>query len=360
MEIDEIGFARKSISTLSSAQSRIEQKYNERMRRTYHILQTYNQSIADQVFNQKRPKTYSKEEQAAIRLQSYFRGYSQRKIFHDMLYEKYEEEENKRREEEIRKMEEGILMMECIQLQQRIEEMEFLNRQKVIEKNYAATVIQRAWRKMKKLPTPLSSLPRMENFEVPPTQEIEMNHSLTLSPPVRTIIPTELEALNCSELLSNETIGFDSPRLLSVTQHIEVEEDLEPTVFLKQHNVSSEDCSPSELIASLDENRFRVEVEDSMRRLEITEPMNTMEEVRFEDGVNLEATNSFSMTRFMELVPKLQPHKEINFKEYIELYHNERTEDLPNLLTREEAEKHDREVLAIRAMQLHKAIDSKI
>lgn len=360
MEIDEIGFARKSISTLSSAQSRIEQKYNERMRRTYHILQTYNQSIADQVFNQKRPKTYSKEEQAAIKLQSYYRGYSQRKIFNDMLYEKYEEEENKRREEEIRKMEEGILMMECIQLQQRIEEMEFLNRQKVIEKNYAATVIQRAWRKVKKLPTPLSSLPRMENFEVASMQEIEMNHSLTLSPPMRSIIPTELEALNCSELLSNETIGFDSPRLLSVTQHIEVEEDLEHTVFLKQHNVSSEDCSPSELIASLDENRFRVEVEDSMRRLEITEPMNTMEEIRFEDGVNLEGTNSFSMTRFMELVPKLLPHKEINFKEYLELYSNERTEDLPNLLTREEAEKYDREVLGIRAVQLHKAMESKI
>ena len=52
-------------------------------------------------------------------------------------------------EKERLRMEEGLIMLENVRLEENIREKQFLIRQKELEKNWAATVIQRRYRSFK-------------------------------------------------------------------------------------------------------------------------------------------------------------------------------------------------------------------
>ena len=130
--------------------ARIKQKYAERMKRTYDILQYYNANLADEVFQSFKTKEdiYSS---SAIKIQKVYKGFSTRKKYEEMLYKHYLEEEEKALNQERLKMEEGLIMLESIQLEEKIKEKLFLLKQKELERNWAATVIQRRYRSYKKL-----------------------------------------------------------------------------------------------------------------------------------------------------------------------------------------------------------------
>ena len=134
--------------------ARIQQKYTERMKRTYEILQLFNANLADEVFENFIPKIEEDSELrnqnlSATRIQKIFKGFSARKKYQEMLYDHYLEEEEKAMEKERLRMEEGLIMLENVRLEENIREKQFLIRQKELERNWAATVIQRRYRSFK-------------------------------------------------------------------------------------------------------------------------------------------------------------------------------------------------------------------
>lgn len=140
----------KHSSTEEIMNARIKQKYAERMKRTYDILQCYNSNLADEVFQNFKPKDdiYCS---SAIKIQKIFKGFVARKMFKDLLYNHYIEEEERAFNQEKLRMEEGLIMLENIELEEKIKEKQFLIRQKELERNWAATVIQRRYRTFKSL-----------------------------------------------------------------------------------------------------------------------------------------------------------------------------------------------------------------
>jgi IQ calmodulin-binding motif len=125
--------------------ARIKQKYAERMKRTYDILQYYNANLADEVFQNFKEKEDIKTT-SAIKIQKVFKGYLARKLYQEILYAHYLEEEEKTYNQEKLRMEEGLIMLENIRLEEKIKEKQFLLRQKELERNWAATVVQRRYR----------------------------------------------------------------------------------------------------------------------------------------------------------------------------------------------------------------------
>ena len=137
-------------NTTEVMNARIQQKYAERMKRTYSILQNYNANLADEVFKNFRQKDDIKT-LSAIKIQKVYKGYLARKLYQEMLYNNYLEEEEKNFNKEKLRMEEGLIMLENFRLEEKIKEKQFLLKQKDIEKNWAATVIQRRYRDYKKM-----------------------------------------------------------------------------------------------------------------------------------------------------------------------------------------------------------------
>ena len=144
-----IGKNNKHQSTTDVMNQRIKQKYAERMKRTYDILQSFNANLADEVFKNFRQKDDVKSA-SAVKIQKVYKGYLARKQYQEMLYNHYIEEEERERKKEKLRMEEGLLMLENINLEEKIKEKQFLLKQRELEKNWAATVIQRRFRNHKK------------------------------------------------------------------------------------------------------------------------------------------------------------------------------------------------------------------
>jgi hypothetical protein len=132
-------------STSEIMNARIQKKYVERMQRTYDILQLFNPNLADEVFQNFKQKD-DVETLSAIKIQKVFKGFLARKRYQDLLYAHYLEEEEKNLARERMRMEEGLIMIENMRLEENIKEKQFLVRQKEIERNWAATVIQRRFR----------------------------------------------------------------------------------------------------------------------------------------------------------------------------------------------------------------------
>ena len=139
----------KKKTTTEVMNARIKQKYVERMQRTYNILQNYNSSLADEVFQDFKVKD-DIHSMSAVKIQKVFKGYLARKKFEEILCQYYIEVEEKAFNQERLKMEQGLIMLENIQLEEKIREKQFLLKQKEIERNWAATVIQRKFRIHKK------------------------------------------------------------------------------------------------------------------------------------------------------------------------------------------------------------------
>ncbi len=143
-----------SQETVDIMNARIQQKFTERMKRTYEILQLFNANLADEVFENFIPKSGENSEDhqknlSAKKIQKVFKGFLARKKYQEMLYDHYSEEEVKAMERERLRMEEGLIMLENVRLEENIREKQFLLRQKELERNWAATVIQRRYRSFK-------------------------------------------------------------------------------------------------------------------------------------------------------------------------------------------------------------------
>jgi hypothetical protein len=214
---------RKSIESVVAAHSSVETRYAERMRRTYQILQSYDPALAAEVFNQSRSRG-SVEAESATKIQAVFRGYRARKLFTELLYEKYLEEERRQQELDLRRMEEGFLMLENLQLEAELQEKVFLSRQHEMERTHAATLIQRAYRRFKHLPTPQTVLPRTSEQpkayvkEPPP----ESSHPKPVPLPHDILTPALLDTFNATGWLDTPLFSLTSPRRgLNITAECE-------------------------------------------------------------------------------------------------------------------------------------------
>jgi len=147
--------SQKSLSTEELMNARIQQKYTERMKKTYEILQLFNANLADEVFDNFIPKVekssiFDQRDLSAIKIQKVVKGFLARKKYQELLYEHYMQEEEKGLVRERMRMEEGLIMLENVRLEENIKEKQFLLKQQGLEKNWAATVIQRRYRNYKR------------------------------------------------------------------------------------------------------------------------------------------------------------------------------------------------------------------
>lgn len=194
-----MGEAKAAFTAFQAAHSEIQARFQTRLLRTYEMLQEIDPLIANQVFGRKSepvPVVMSARDRAAVKIQKVYKGWKARKQYLDLLYAQYEEEEERTREAELRRMEEGMLLLDTIQLQQTLKDRQFLQRQHALERTHAATLIQRAYRRHKGLSLPFTAL------------------TVIPAPPSHTPVSLDLSAV------------------------IENEEEEENEVFTKMHNVS--------------------------------------------------------------------------------------------------------------------------
>lgn len=147
--------SKKPLSTEELMNARIQQKYTERMKKTHEILQLFNANLADEVFENFIPKVekssiFDERTLSAVKIQKVVKGFIARKKYQGLLYEHYMQEEEKVMERERMRLEEGFIMLENVRLEENIKEKQFLLRQQELEKNWAATVIQRRYRNFKR------------------------------------------------------------------------------------------------------------------------------------------------------------------------------------------------------------------
>ncbi|CAG9324522.1 unnamed protein product [Blepharisma stoltei] len=304
--MDILSLTRKSIDTASAAQGRIQQKYTERMRRTYMILQKYNSYLADEVFNQKKKKKdiYTR---SAIKIQSLYRGFRDRKIYKDKLYEKYWEETEKSRAKELKMMEEELIIMENYELEEQIKEKKFLEKQKELEKNWAATVIQRTWRKNKGLiyqNSQFSSI-QIESEEIftPPKSPQQQQ------PKKQLFLDKKPEPLNSSGTIELPWLQLLSPHIQKIAIaefkiEPDEEEDITPDIFLKQHLLtpdtnSLENSSEESLIQN---SMLKINLEIGNYEITFNDEENSSSRLEFTNTGNLH-NELFSMTQYHEKNP---------------------------------------------------------
>ncbi len=191
--------AKAAFSAFQAAHSEIQARFQTRLMRTYEMLQEIDPLIANQVFGRKSEPVrvvMSARDRAAVKIQKVYKGWKARKQYLDLLYAQYEEEEERTRETELRRMEEGMLLLDTIQLQQTLKDRQFLQRQHTLERTHAATLIQRAYRR---------------------------HRGLSLSCTALTVIPAP---------------PSHAPVTLDISAVIENEEEEENEVFTKMHNIS--------------------------------------------------------------------------------------------------------------------------
>lgn len=267
---------RQAARGYAGAAHRVQQKYLERMKRTYRILQGFDAFLADEVFNQRREHTRQKtrrpEEAAAVTIQKRFRGYLARKLYTEMLYARYEAQENRAREVEFRRVEEGLLLLESQQLQQQIREKQSLSRQKDLQQNYAATVIQRWYRRWKQLPLPVSAVMVIEGK----VEEMRDMEEVVCPAPHSSWAPSYEYHLNLDHLA--ESSDSDS--------------DTDSDVFARMHYVSRDSVWAVEtpLMSS-----GRIDLETgSEEELNMTSSSGRSQGLK-----SLNNTGDFSMTQYM-------------------------------------------------------------
>ena len=265
---------RETLQSYSEAQTRVQQKYLERMKRTYRILQGFDAFLADEVFNQRREHTRQKtrrpEEAAAVVIQKRYRGYRARKQYGELLYAKYEAEEERAKQAELRRVEEGLLVMESLQLQQQIKEKQLLSRQKDLQRNFAATVIQRCYRQWKEFPLPASALTLMssDSDSLPDLPICPAPHS-SWAPP------------------SQAQMKLDG---LEENSEEDSESDGEPEVFARMHHVSRDSqLDYEDQLMSSDRGDVEGGLEGSL----------TASSGRSLGLKSLNTTGDFSMTQYM-------------------------------------------------------------
>lgn len=265
---------RETLQSYSEAQTRVQQKYLERMKRTYRILQGFDAFLADEVFNQRREHTRQKtrrpEEAAAVVIQKRYRGHRARKQYAELLYAKYEAEEERAKQAELRRVEEGLLVMESLQLQQQIKEKQLLSRQKDLQRNFAATVIQRCYRQWKEFPLPASALTLMssDSDSIPDLPICPAPHS-SWAPPAQ-------DQINLTGLQGNSEENSES-------------ED-ESEAFARMHHVSRDSqWDYEDQLMSSDRGEVEGNLEESL----------TSSSIRSLGLKSLNTTGDFSMTQYM-------------------------------------------------------------
>ena len=200
-------------------------------------------------------------------IQKRFRGYRARKLYAELLYAQYEAEEERARLAELRRVEEGLLTMESLQLQQQIKEKQLLSRQKDLQRNFAATVIQRGYRRWKQFPLPASALTLLssDSDSLPDLPICPAPHS-SWAPP------------------SQDLLNFES---LQDTAEESSESDGETEAFARMHPVSRDSDWEDPLLSSTEVGGLEEELNataSSGRSLGLK---------------SLNNTGDFSMTQYM-------------------------------------------------------------
>ncbi|XP_029197962.2 uncharacterized protein LOC114963013 isoform X1 [Acropora millepora] len=96
------------------------------------------------------PNEMSREESAAVCIQAHFRGYLARKIFVQLLYDKYMKEHEEMEARRKQQVEEGELLVENYRLNVEVEENSFLRKNHRRGMECDVITIQRAWREYKR------------------------------------------------------------------------------------------------------------------------------------------------------------------------------------------------------------------
>jgi len=123
----------------------MHRQQEDRRKRTFNILQSYDPIIANEVCY--RHKDKNSREYHVIFIQKMVRGFLARKYYTELLYEQYIEEEQREREIQNRRVQEGLAELESKRIEGDIKNRRYLQRQKDLQKEYAATLIQRSYRR---------------------------------------------------------------------------------------------------------------------------------------------------------------------------------------------------------------------
>ena len=231
--------AKAAFAAFQRAQAEIQAKCRARLQRTYEMMQEIDPVIASQVFGVvlKEERKEDARTKAAVQIQKMYRGWRGRRRYRDLLLDMYEREEEEEREKERRRMEEGMLLLDTLQLEQSLKDQQFLHKQHTLERIHAATLIQRAYRRHKRWAPPMPVLTVLEKEEevdikLDIEEEIEENEVFRkqhwvsrdeeyspaprLSTKSRFLIPSDMDQTSCSflretDIPPNEDFSFSQP-----------------------------------------------------------------------------------------------------------------------------------------------------
>ena len=124
----------------------------DRLERTFNVLSKISPYIAKEVLESKKLNNMSKKERGVLKIQSVYRGFKARKHFSELLFEYYKKLEDE--EEKIRKqqVEEGLRALQAKEIEEKISDNEFIERQRKLRRISAAVTIQRRFRAYLKSP----------------------------------------------------------------------------------------------------------------------------------------------------------------------------------------------------------------
>ena len=145
--LNHLGISNNVIPDINATQEELSRIRSERIKRNADFME----NISSEKSNSIKHQPITKEDAAATTIQKCYRGFLGRKIYFNKLQCKLEEEESERRLKQLQQIEEGELLV-----QTHVLEVEWATELLAIKyrkhrKQHHAIVIQRAWRKYRKL-----------------------------------------------------------------------------------------------------------------------------------------------------------------------------------------------------------------
>eukprot|EP00743_Colponemidia_sp_Colp-15_P006434 GILK01006924.1.p1 GENE.GILK01006924.1~~GILK01006924.1.p1 ORF type:complete len:324 (+),score=55.65 GILK01006924.1:42-1013(+) len=178
----------------------------ERKARTLHALEQIDKSLAHEVFGDdepgsnvlarpvdvKVPRTKSREEVAATRMSALYRGYVARKQFTSLLYSKYVKEDAAISDKETRRLQEGMALLDTLQVLKDIEESKYRERRRRLTRQWSAIRIQRAFKHMIAVRKRRQSEAIRKNSRAGDVSVVEQLIAAVSGPANTTILPFDL------------------------------------------------------------------------------------------------------------------------------------------------------------------------
>eukprot|EP00742_Colponemidia_sp_Colp-10_P003141 GILJ01003348.1.p1 GENE.GILJ01003348.1~~GILJ01003348.1.p1 ORF type:complete len:321 (+),score=51.15 GILJ01003348.1:38-1000(+) len=176
----------------------------ERKARTLHALEQIDKSLAHEVFGEDEPVfnvlakpvdskvPRTREEVAATRMSALFRGYVARKQFTGLLYSKYVKEDAAITDKETRRLQEGMALLDTLQVLKDIEESKYRERRRRLTRQWSAIRIQRAFKHMIAVRKRRQSEAVRKNSRAGDVSVVEQLIAAVSGPANTTILPFDL------------------------------------------------------------------------------------------------------------------------------------------------------------------------